>query len=326
MTATNNSTLEKQIISSPKVENIKKILQDPLLKKPTRLIGLDLRSMLKTKPPQFDFVLPGLRLGNSGILASPGGVGKSYFILQAAIQIASGVQFMNFDTKQGNVVYVSIEDDKDALHSRFNAIVEKFLPNEADREKIFSNLIIHCPTPGEIDLISKPEWLETACYQARLLIIDTMRLAHTGDENDPVQMAKFVAQLTSYARDHQTSIALLAHSTKSSALNGQAELAQSLRGSSVLTDNLRWQSYMVGMTAEEAETSKCSIDNKIIGAEKNGNFVRFGISKTNYGSKGEPKWYMRGDFGILIPCTIEKIKKTHSKPVVKNNKKEIQYA
>ena len=283
-------------------------------KRPMPLSGLDLRNLATTKPKAFDFVLPGLRSGNAGILASPGGVGKSFLILQAAVQIASAVQFMGFDTKHGRVVYVSIEDEEDALHGRFNAIIEQFLPNDADRETLYENLIIHCPTPGEIDLLTTPSWLDAACYGTRLLIVDTMRLAHSGDENDPVQMAKFVAALILYARRHRTSIALLAHSTKSSALNGQAELAQSLRGSSVLTDNMRWQSYIVGMTKEEADSSKSSIDQMKIGNENHEKYVRFGISKTNYGPKGLPKWFYRGDHGVLIPCEIEKVKGSSPKP------------
>jgi RecA-family ATPase len=300
----------------PDLENFEETAWSRKNMRPAPLAGLDLRKLATTKPKPCDFVIPGLRRGSAGIFASPGGVGKSYLILEICVQIASGVQFLGFETKQGRVVYVSNEDDEEALHGRFHAIVDEFLPNEADREKLYKNLIIHCPTPGDIDLLTTPEWLDAACYGTRLLVVDTMRLAHSGDENCPVAMSKFVASIILYARRHKTSIALLAHSTKSSALNGLAELAQSLRGSSVLTDNFRWQSYMVGMTIEEADTLKCTVDDQKIGAENYDKYVRFGISKTNYGPKGKPKWFFRGDNGVLHPCEVERLK--NSAPTKKN--------
>lgn len=270
--------------------------------RPAPIKGVDLRKMVETAPPKFDMVLPGLRRGISGILASPGGVGKSFLLLQSAVQIASGVDFMGFHTTPGRVVYVSIEDDEESLHARVYAIAKQFLSEKADLERLYKNLTLHCPQPGEIDLLTRPDWLDSACYGSRLVIIDTMRLSHSGDEVDAVQMTKLVAGLILHSRRHKSSTLLAAHSTKASALNGQAELAQSLRGSSVLTDNMRFQAFMVAMSEEEG--AKWRESGKLV-ADQYEKYVKFGVSKTNYGPKGKPRWFERGEHGVLLPVPLE---------------------
>ena len=56
------------------------------------------------------------------------------------------------------------------------------------------------------------------------------------------------------------------------------DIADELRGgSSVLVDNIRWQSYLSGMTAAEAE--EWGVDDS-----QRPYFVRYGVSKANYGA------------------------------------------
>ena len=84
---------------------------------------------------------------------------------------------------------------------------------------------------------------------------------------------------------------------------GQGDVQQASRGSSVLTDNIRWQSYMAGMTPDEA---------KLYGVENDqrGYFVRFGISKQNYGTPFDERWFRRREGGVLRPASLETTKKS----------------
>ena len=55
-----------------------KVLPNPFLK------PLDIRQALTTPPPPPDHVLPGLLAGTVGMLAGPGGIGKTMLELQLA--------------------------------------------------------------------------------------------------------------------------------------------------------------------------------------------------------------------------------------------------
>ncbi|VTM51671.1 replication protein A [Klebsiella quasipneumoniae] len=73
---------------------------------------------------------------------------------------------------------------------------------------------------------------------------------------------------------------------------GVGDIQQASRGSSVLVDNIRWQSYLAGMTALEAKTYGISDDVR-------GQFVRFGINKVNYGERAPDRWLQRHEGGVL---------------------------
>src|SRR5213079_1374133 len=98
-------------------------------------------------------------------------------------------------------------------------------------------------------------------------------------------------------------------SSKALAVNGQGDLQQASRGSSVLTDNFRWQAYLAGMTNDESE-KLAHYDGQPI-AEDRGYYVRFCISKQNYGSPFTEKWFRRGKGGILEPLSLS----TATKPL-----------
>lgn len=264
---------------------------------------LDIERLMTVKPAPFDFVLPSLRLSSAGCLVGAGGSNKSTWALQTAMQMASGVNFMGFDTVPGKVMYVSLEDDEAALWHRVFNITQKYLNDPHRQSQLVQNLGLYTPQCGSFDLLGNPNQLNQVCSKYRLVIIDTLRLSHTGDENDGKEMAELVHRILAAACLHNTAICLLAHSTKTSALAGQVNLAQSIRGSSVLTDNFRWQAYMSAMTIEE---SKLYTEGSAtpIGENNREQYVKFGLSKCNYGPKGEPMWYWRDANGVLSPCKL----------------------
>lgn len=53
-------------------------------------IPLDLISMSDTLPPDIEYVFPALPVGTVGIISAGGGVGKSFWMNQAVLQVAVG--------------------------------------------------------------------------------------------------------------------------------------------------------------------------------------------------------------------------------------------
>lgn len=95
---------------------------------------------------------------------------------------------------------------------------------------------------------------------------------------------------------------------------GVGDQQQASRGSSVLVDNIRWQSYLSGMTPKEAEELG-------VNDGQRGYFVRFGVSKANYGAPFPERWLRRHEGGVLKPAVLERRRKT--KEVLPFKKSEI---
>jgi RecA-family ATPase len=169
---------------------------------------------------------------------------------------------------------------------------------------IEENLAIELPEGETFDLLT-PESESNFAEQLtgyRLLIIDTLRRVHCRNENDSAEMAAVISKMEWIAAQSGTSVIFLHHSNKSSALNGQVGEQQSSRGSSVLVDNVRWQGFLATMSKEEAKKNGISeIDRKY--------YVRFGVSKQNYGPPIEDIWLQRQPGGVLRKTEFEKCEK-----------------
>lgn len=152
------------------------------------------------------------------------------------------------------------------------------------------------------DLYRKP--------RARLVILDTLRAFHQADENNAGEMSQVISRLRMLANLTNAAIVFLHHTSKGLAVSGQGDLQQASRGSSVLTDNIRWQAFLSGMSKEESQKMSARTDGKPIGEDYRRQYVRYGISKQNYGAPEQERWLYRRDGGILEPV--------HLKPAASN--------
>lgn len=273
---------------------------------------LNLMDAFSKPPPPLDFVLPGMLAGTVGSLVSPGGVGKSYVALEWAVLVATGINLMGleFEAKQGRVVMLCAEDPADALQHRLHAL-GRHLGLDA-RLKMDAGVDIFPLVGHPFDLMKAScfDWALECAKGARLMLIDTLRRIHVADENDGGQMAMLLGQMERIASLTGCSILFLHHTTKAAALNGQADMQQASRGSSVLTDNIRWQAFLGGMTKEEAKEHGVSEQDR-------GQFVRFGIPKRNYGAPMPDVWLRRGEGGVLVDADLTDRKQIKNKPPVR---------
>lgn len=240
-------------------------------------MSINILNAFSNVPEPIKFILPGLPYGVVGSIISPGGVGKSAFALSLACQIAGGPCLTGLQTDEiGKVVYVAGEDPENVIEHRLFAVGEHC--NQIERETIDENLTV-IPASGKIlDILSKETqaYFEELATGKTLLILDTLRVIHTADENDSGAMSNVVGHLKRIANKTQCSIIFLHHTNKNSMNNSAGNEQQASRGSSVLVDNIRWQGYLTKLPDDALKNiSMTDIERKY--------YVLFGVSKQNYG-------------------------------------------
>jgi len=263
-------------------------------------MALDLMAAFTEPPQPIDYVLPNMVAGTVGALVSPGGAGKSMLILQLAAQIAGGPDLLEVgELPTGAVVYLPAEDPPAAIHHRLHAL-GAHIPAE-QRQAVADGLLIE-PLIGKCPNIMACDWFDYLTRIAegrRLMVLDTLRRFHIEEENASGPMAQVIGCMEAIAADTGCAIVFLHHASKGAAMAGAGDQQQASRGSSVLVDNIRWQSYLSGMTQAEAE--EWGVDEG-----QRGFFVRYGVSKANYGAPFQECWFRRHEGGVLKPAVLER--------------------
>lgn len=263
---------------------------------------IDILHAFDNQPAPLDFVLPGLLAGTVGSLVSPGGAGKSMLAMELAIFVASGHDIAGIsDGKKylsGEVAFLAAEDPAVAIQQRLYSL-GKLIPDKDMRLHVAERLTIE-PLLGKQPDITEKKWADYIMSMAvgrRLMFLDTLRRFHSKEENSSGEMSCVLACMEHITAETGCSIIFLHHASKAAAMNGQGDQQQASRGSSVLVDNIRWQMFLAGMNAADAQ--KHGIDDELKGF-----WVRAGVSKQNYGSPYEERWLRRGEGGVLVPGNL----------------------
>lgn len=269
----------------------------------TNLLGtpLDIESAFNSEPAPIDYVLPNMVSGTVGALISPGGTGKSMLALQLATELAGGTNLLNlgdYSHSHGSVAYLAAEDPIAVINLRLQALAQQLTTEQ--RKLIAQRLVIHSLV-GVMPNVLSAEWRNELIQLAkgrRLLILDTLRRFHIEEENASGPMSLVIGSMEHIAVETGCSIIFLHHANKIAAMSGAGDLQQASRGSSVLVDNIRWQAFLAGMTKEES--AKWGVEESL-----RGYFVRFGVSKANYGPPLKERWFRRHNEGVLKPAVLE---------------------
>jgi len=138
------------------------------------------------------------------VLHSPGGLGKTWLALALGNAVSRGERFLGLPTKQRPVVYVDFENPLPLLVERTRKL--------DIRDVLFWHLSASPPPP-------RLDTSEYALYRrlpaGALVIFDTLRAAHSGDENSSQDMALVMGRLKEL-RELGFDIFLIHHTGKAS--------------------------------------------------------------------------------------------------------------
>ena len=195
-----------------------------------------------------EFILPGLRAGQVGLLCAPGGTGKSFLALELAFAVASGNCLLEKIPVHaaGNALVVQFEDDSWDTTNRGNSILRamreqgKILP-EPTALSVFSLPEEALPLLDSSGLLIEENItaLTEICEGMRLVVLDPLSHLHVANENDSTHMNVLSKILKKIAQKCQCGILVCHHMSKAATLSGQGDVQQAARGSSALVDAAR---------------------------------------------------------------------------------------
>lgn len=271
----------------------------------------DLGDWLEREPPPLDYVLPHLLAGTIGVLYAPGGRGKGFFLLQAAIAVACcgpGADPMELGLSgHGRAVYISAEDPAIVLHHRFRAMCAG-MP-QATREELRERLSIVPAYALGID-VGSPAWCDALaqyCDGARFVVLDTFRRVHHAEENSNGEMADIMGRVEPIAAKTGAAILLAHHVNKA---------GEAARGATAIIDNARCGMSLVTLQTDASglkemlRAHKFSVTRggKALPEAAAHRFVRIEFAKVNYGHIVEEvdgqRWLERGEGGVLHAVTL----------------------
>ena len=284
---------------------------------PSLLDALDkykARHLLDTTPPPQRYVVDGLIPEPvTAAIVAPGSTGKSFWLMQLAACVCSGVPFMGQAIPNpGAVLMLGAEDDRDEMSRRLHSIVHEYrfagcpLDEKAIGERFYavsrvgeSNLLTYMDGRNIVRMDGKNDRPDNigeivkaaqAIPDLRLIILDPISRFRAGDENDNEAATRFVEALEQIRKETGVTVLCAHHSRKGS----DGKDADSIRGASALVDAFRFAATLAKIRPDEAK--KMRMDESEVKS-----LVHFNVVKSNYRTDVDEMWLRRGVGGVLRP-------------------------
>ncbi len=245
------------------------------------------------------------------------------FELQLALAVACGGSICGglletskltfpLSRKPGKVVLVAAEESVEVFWHRLHAVAATLVNNsqllgiDASPAELLDlwdeNLhIVPLAGMGPVTLLDSNheevqdsvESLLSLCTGARLVMLDPIRQFHNCDENDSRAMSKLVQILQVVAFKSRAAVVFAHHTNRASAQLGLGDTSGAARGSTALSDGVRWQLNLSQPTVELARQQGINaLDRK--------GFVAVDIAKANYMSQQPTTILQRLPGGVLM--------------------------
>ena len=150
------------------------------------------QELLNMQPPEWlvDNIIPTATDGSFTVVYGPSGVGKSFFVQDIALSVATGCDWQRRATQPGLVAYVSAEG-RAGMGKRVNAWrVSKGLDVEdINVAWLLEPLSVYYDSEHVDMLLERFDELHDV---PRLVVLDTLARCFEGDENETEDMSNFV--------------------------------------------------------------------------------------------------------------------------------------
>ena len=176
-----------------------------------------LRDLVATELPDVRWVVPGIVPDGLTLLAGPPKLGKSWLVLDLALQVAGGGSFLDNDVEAGDALYLALEDNPRRLRGRA------------------LKLLAGAPAPDGLELWTRAGKLSSGLIpdveawlderpDARLVIIDTLGRVQdaAGDAKDGgyADAVEALAGLQDVAAARGVAVVVITHTKKGGWSNG----------------------------------------------------------------------------------------------------------
>jgi len=166
-------------------------------------------------------------------------VGKSTLALYMALCLSSGQSFFGYRTKRSKVLYIALEDNA----GEFKAKAKHFMKEKRLPKGLY---LLNSPSlslPGDFDRLK----VDIESSKASLVILDTLRRSHVGEENSSSEMAALLNPLRVIVKEMGVTILVIHHAGRD--IEHKENPGDYLRGSSDL--NASWE-VLIGLCKEQS--------------------------------------------------------------------------
>lgn len=265
-------------------------------------------------PPRRMLIDDFLPIGIVGLLASPGGVGKSVAAVQLVSSVATGVPFLGMHMQEvGAALYLAAEDDEGELHRRTRRVLEHYeAMGRVDRGAIaerlhivsrvgMDNMLTVAGRDGDVARTALAERIIATVApipDVKLILLDPASRFKGGNGNDETAATKYIETLEAISVATGATVISSIHTNKA-ALKADTEPDQGVvRGSTALVDGARWVGSMQRLKKVDAKAYGVS-------AADADRYVRLDLVKTNYSRPWGGMWLRREAGGVLVPAELE---------------------
>ena len=214
-------------------------------------------SDLTELPPLAPEIIQGvLRKGHKMLISGASKAGKSFLLIELALSIVNGAEWLGFKCAKGKVLYINLEVDKNSFLKRVDDVQKELGFEKAIGLDIWNlrgqNVSIDKLAPR---LIRRAR---TKNYD--VIVFDPLYKINEGDENNASEMAKFFNHLDYVCVQLQTSIICCHHHSKG-AQGGKFSMDRAsgsgvfARDPDALLDMIRIDPRDVGKSLEEGQTA-----------------------------------------------------------------------
>lgn len=187
----------------------------------------EIENDLPEEPPE---LIEGiLRQGHKMLISGPSKAGKSFLLMELAIAIAEGSEWIGYQCMQGKVLYINLEIDPASAANRIHDIYEKLDFEHPHMENLFIWNLRGMAVPLN-ELVPKLV-RKTKDLHLLAVIIDPIYKVITGDENNASEMGAFCNLFDKICAEIDCSVIYCHHHSKGA--QGQKKAMDRASGSGV---------------------------------------------------------------------------------------------